>query len=180
MTAAAQPSTVDPLEIKIRNDALDEQLKAKKLVTKDVLGDGNCFFRACSASLYGHQENHLVLRKAVAFYISDLAKCATKAERNDFEKLASIVNTEGKWIGEDVILMTARYLQRPVYVYISTVQSSPLIYSPPAVKGVSTLPVMLAFYEPGHYRSVGEDIRARLQNGLLNDNLNSYRPPSNV
>ena len=52
VNAVAQASFIDPAEIQSRNDALNTQLRNKKLSTIDVVGDDNCFFWALSVSLH--------------------------------------------------------------------------------------------------------------------------------
>ena len=67
-----------------------------------------------------------------------------------------IVRQPGSWAGEEAILAAADFLKSEVHVYIATAASSPLVNKPTSVaaSGVSNRPVSIAFYEPGHYKSV--------------------------
>jgi OTU domain-containing protein 5 len=144
---------MEPAEIQARNTALDNQLQSKQLYPVDVEGDGNCFFRALSSSLYGHQYQHAELRASVANFLSLQADAAPVVDRVALHKHATVVAKTGTWVGEDVILAAACNLLRPIHVYIAACNSSPLIYAPSMVS-TDSLPLLLAFYEPGHYRSV--------------------------
>jgi hypothetical protein len=41
----------------------------KKFSSRDVTGDGNCFFRSVSLALYGTQDYHAYLRAVTAFHL---------------------------------------------------------------------------------------------------------------
>ena len=58
----------------------------------------------------------------------------------------------GKWAGEDVIAMMAGYLRRKIHVfmYVGADGTSPTKYLP--VSPATKPPLLIAFYEPGHYR----------------------------
>ncbi len=56
-------------------------------------------------------------------------------------------------MGEDVILLVATYLKRDVYIYTANDKMSPLIYKPKSTMP-SLPPMLMAFYEPGHFRAV--------------------------
>jgi len=45
-------------------------LKPHGLAVHEVIGDGNCFFRAVSDQLHGHQEEHLALRAQACEYMA--------------------------------------------------------------------------------------------------------------
>ncbi len=65
------------------------------------------------------------------------------------------VRTDSNWAGEEVLLAAADYLQRDILVhkYITVSGSSPMIYHPAAGERNDS-PISLAFYEPGHHRTV--------------------------
>ena len=62
-----------------------------------------------------------------------------------------------------MIVAFANYLQHQIHVYFASTTASPLKYSPQLATLPSTLPILIAFYEPGHYwavtvaRSIGHD-----------------------
>ena len=152
INAATQASSIDQPVI-IGNNALVVQLKAKRLKIIDVFGDSSCFFRACFVCLYGHQENHDAMCKAVSSYVREQSKNVSKTDYQDLCQLASNIIKDNSLIGEGTILTTANYLRHPVQVYIFAVNFSPQIYTP-MISEVSAAPIALAFYEPGHYRLV--------------------------
>ena len=136
-----------------------------------MVGDGNCFYRAVSVSLYGDQNNYSTLRKSIANFIVSMQTGTSFADFESLRQLAANVSKDGTWAGEDVIVVTANYLQRQIHVYFASVTASPLKYSPQLATLPSTLPILIAFYEPGHYRAVTV---ARL---IGHDSQNS--PPDN-
>ncbi len=95
---------------------------------------------AISVNLYGHQNNHIALRKALACYINEQSKNVSGSDREELCKLASNVSKEGTWIGEDIIPMTANYLHRPIYVYFAADNGSPLKYTPSQQDSASNWP----------------------------------------
>lgn len=119
----------------------------------DVLGDGNCFFRSLSVCMYGHQNSHDNIRQSVSRSIINQASSAPPSERAALLQRAEYVSTTKAWPGEDVIIATAVCLQRLLHIYVAGGSAAPLVYSPDTAPADSS-PLLLAFYEPGHYRSV--------------------------
>jgi OTU-like cysteine protease len=152
-------SSICQSDIQLRNDAVDKQLSDKHLRPVDVTGDGNCFFRAISVSIFGNQLQHDVLRQCTARHMSvngiKIFKKAniTSADKESVLKSAHAINANGIWVGEDAILAAADYLKRDIHVFIAAVRASPLIYSP-LTTASDLSPIKVAFYEPGHYRAV--------------------------
>lgn len=162
LTAAASSATHSATEVKRRNTAVDGQLEAEGLMAVNVVGDGNCFFRALSVILYRNEDKHLWLREAIVQHVLQLADAdhalpginmdvADQTVRQQLENQRIV----GTWAGEDMIVAAADFLKRPVHIYTFTTQtcSSPLVYSPVNGGTVST-PLCLAFYLPGHYKAV--------------------------
>ena len=170
VAAVSKPTLVDQLEVISRNASVDKQLTLARLKCVNVVGDGNCLFRSLSVCLYNHEDRHSELRSQIVHHMAvnysaifpDFCNKSTDADKNSIDqkqlqKLTAKLLTNGEWIGEDVIKAAASYLQRDIKVLISVVESSPLIYTAPSSVGVQT-PVCLAFYEPGHYRAVVENV----------------------
>ncbi len=155
LCASSLPSAVSPTVINSRNNSVNMQLSAKHLKAVDTIGDGNCFYRAISSSLVGNQSQYMVLRHKIAQHLIDHGKyiflCAGITSNNDESILKSAVNVrrDGTWAGEDILLVAADYLKRPIHVYNANIKDSPRIYLPS--QPCSDAPVMIAFYEPGHY-----------------------------
>jgi OTU domain-containing protein 3 len=49
--------------------ALQQQLDRSGLRVRDVLGDGNCLFRAVSCALYGDENSHRTIRSQVVAFM---------------------------------------------------------------------------------------------------------------
>ena len=134
-----------------RNAKLDKQLDLKGLTSIKVSGDGNCLFRALSVSIYVHEFNYSFFHSTVVQYILEHAACVASKDAEACRKLANTVAQEGRWVGEDVFPFAAIYLKVDIQLYLASDSMSPILYS-------SGLPgctlVMIAFYEPGHYKAV--------------------------
>ena len=157
--ASSLPSSISSNEAYLRSAKLDKQLRARHLCSTDVQGGGNCLFRVLSMSLYGNEKNHSSLRssiskhtinnrvkleKALGCSLSDIAI-------KEIVKSLSITNT---WAGEDALLSACNFLVRKIHVYFAVDASS--VYAPVTRKSLHH-PIALAFYEPGHYKSVSCD-----------------------
>ena len=120
-----------------------------------MFGDGNCFFRALSVSMYGNQNEYGALRAGVARFISTQSQSAalTPYDRDALRQRAAYISSNGTWAAEDIILATANNLQLAIHVCFAASGTSPMIYSPSLSKP-SLSPLMLAYFEPGHYCSV--------------------------
>lgn len=131
------------------------------LQSVDVLGDGNCLFRALSVGLYGDETHHSQLRQHIASHLASNYASLFEVDSSssvDTESVASCVrhvervNTEA---GQESIVSAADYLQRPIHLYkfVTPPGVTPDVYMPRARKAVHP-PIAIAFYEPGHYRAV--------------------------
>ena len=61
ISAQDRSDIVDHGEVQRHNAALCKQLKEKQQYATDVIGDGNCFYKALSISMRGHQNDHAAL-----------------------------------------------------------------------------------------------------------------------
>lgn len=111
--------------------------------------------------LHGNQNHHAILRKSVAQHMRENFASI-------FENVQDIYNTSnmvlaseyanelgrcGSWVGEEGLLAMANYLNTQIKVFVASLHESPLTY--PAISPPSTsAPILLAFYEPGHFRPV--------------------------
>ena len=105
-----------------RNADVDKQIKKRQLITVEVLGDGNCFFRAVAMSVYGDQSRHAQLRAAVA--LSMLSTMGDECQHTDdvlaYHRRVNEISKDGNCVGEEAILATAHYLQWPICVFIAS------------------------------------------------------------
>ncbi len=156
--AASSSSTITLPEIKLRNKSLDNELLSQGLRSINVIGDGNCFFRAISLNLYNNEDEHQRIRKSVVQYLKNATNVVPGITVDLSDKVVlqhlKEMEMDGSWAGDDFILPTAAFLQRVIHIYIYNTNnnSDPLIYSPPAVSNAK--PIRLAFYLPGHYKAV--------------------------
>ena len=153
ISAASTSAEITEDDIRARNENVMFQLSIRHLQAVEVCGDGNCFFRALSVCLHGHQENHSSLRKLVASHVSKQSDAAHPADRAALRRRAQEVAADKFWPGEDIVLAASDYLQRPILVYVAHNTSSPIQYLPSS--SINTLSaISVAFLEPGHYVAV--------------------------
>ena len=69
LDAVKKPASLDAATIKQRNDSVNKQLYDKKLYSTDVVGDGNCLFRAISQSVFSSQSKHSELRINIVHHL---------------------------------------------------------------------------------------------------------------
>ena len=89
-------TAVDVATIQQRNDALEKQVNANQLASIiDVMGDGNCFYRAVSVSVHDDQSRCGNLRKALADYVVKQQEFISLAEIESLKRLAADIKTDG-------------------------------------------------------------------------------------
>ena len=49
----------------------DKEIKPMKIHLKDVIGDGNCLFRAFADQVDGNENTHLIMRQEACRYMSE-------------------------------------------------------------------------------------------------------------
>ena len=134
-----------------------KQLSDKHLRPIDVVGDGNCLFRAISMSVNGSQSEHGELRKAIANHMLDKSPAIfdtgglSPSDVVNLRNHAHSLLRNGEWGGEEVLVTAADFLQRNIMVY--SIAGMPIEYSPVTGLGCHQ-PISLALYEPGHYHSI--------------------------
>ena len=125
--------------------------------------DGNCLFRSLSVCLYNTENEHIKLRQFVIDHILQLAADGKALAGVSMDVVDPSVRQQlaklrlpGTWVGKDIILTAAAFLQRPIHIYNYTPKGNytPLIYSPPASQVISLSPICLAYYRQRHYRAV--------------------------
>jgi hypothetical protein len=162
MHAANSSASLSEAEANRRNAVLNRYLVANDMRAVNVAGDGNCYFRALSVCLYNNEEEHLKLRQSIIKYILQSVERGEALpgiimDVTDASVLRELDNLkrDGTEVGEDVIVATAAYLHRPVYVFSfnTATDAVPLIYQP-AQCLPNIHPIRLAFCLPGHYQAV--------------------------
>jgi len=155
-------------EISRRHATLDSQLESRGLTAAvDVIGDGNCFFRAASLIIHGNESQHVQLRAEIASHIEnsgvilDGVVVTSPDDNNSFSKHVESMRTNGTSVGEDAVLALATVYKRDVIVHTAGVE--PLCYKSNNA-AINHPAIQLAFYEPGHYKAV--------------DRLSAVNPPA--
>jgi hypothetical protein len=126
------------------------------LTNRNVIGDGNCFYRAACYSLHGSDACHTELRQELADYVlkqgSVLGGLVSATDNSVmFSKYVQALLTDGECVGEEAVVALANMCVREVHIYSAHVDT--LVYLP-ASGSVTGPPVSLAFFEPGHYHAV--------------------------
>lgn len=106
--------------------------------------------------LHDHQDAHAVIRQSVACHIRDQATRASAGNRATLLQRAADVSKNKSWPGEDVIIASASCLQRVIHVYVAGGPATPHQYEP-SIKPADVTPLLLALYEPGHYRALTQN-----------------------
>ena len=95
----------------VHNIILEENA-GKPSLTKQINGDGNCFYRAISFLISGTEENHIIVRVHRLQHM--LQHSAIAAGRFGIDNMGSYVDQQslGQWAGENEIFFMAksRYL----------------------------------------------------------------------
>lgn len=100
-----------------------ENLADLGLFIRDVLGDGNCFFRAVSIQLYGTDRYHAFLRYIVCQYMAgneeELAPFLSDIDTGSegFQAYVNNMYTDGTWAGNLEILVTTIVTRRDIRIY---------------------------------------------------------------
>ena len=156
ITAAVSASIADLEEIQRRNADITNMLSISGLKSVDVADDGNCFFRAASYVLYGTQNYHAQLRQQVASKIEEGGSILEGIvdqfpdDGLDFAAHVKDMRTNGRSVGVDAAIALSSLFQRKVVIYIA--YGEPQVFTP--TEELIEAPIVLAKFEPGHYRAV--------------------------
>ena len=79
------------------------RLKRESLREVQVLGDGNCQFRALSEQLYGNEDSHKAIRARVVEHLRDNETKYAGFVEGTYEKYVDVMSQEGTW-GDHITL----------------------------------------------------------------------------
>lgn len=97
---------------------------------KEIVGDGNCFYRSLSFYLFGHQNEHSTIRENVILYMSG-GGCESEAEneersrrygrlmhntRQSYQDYLRLHSNNGEWADEPIIQAAADLYGINIYV----------------------------------------------------------------
>ena len=153
-------NSVSGREILARNDNVKTLIKKRGFREVNIIGDGNCFYRAVSHLLFGSQTTHHEIRCAVANYIEKNGSILTSLlnETNiNFQKYIKALMTSGNYdfIGEETSLAVADIYQCEVHIHSAYIDEQ--VYLPKSQVGTDTITdtiINLAFFEPNHFQAL--------------------------
>ena len=157
---AAEDTSISPSIILERNAIVDKRKTKDELVTLDVKGDGNCFFRALAVCLTGTENDHSRLQANIIQYMAadnneSVVNAGNTADANHVREHIIGIGRDSVWVRDEVAPAATSYIGRNIYIYFAIGKSWPRIYLSLDGETVSsTLPVKLAFYEPGYYKAM--------------------------
>ena len=98
-------------------------LSLQKPITKDIIGDGNCFFRAISYVITGSQRYHGKIRTFVVQHMAANQEKFTNILRVSGQSVEDYIQVSqmaelGKYATEVEIIVTAHLLQTDIYTYM--------------------------------------------------------------
>lgn len=118
-----------------------------------IQGDGNCFFRAISHQLYGHEDSHAELRlQCIAHIEAERDYYANFVEGESFENYIKRMRKPGSWADNIEINALAELLEARIEIYV--VDSKPIV-----IYGHHAKPeriIRLFYKNRNHYDSIVE------------------------
>ena len=123
-------------------------------------GDGNCYLRALSICLFGHERGHMALRQVIMRQLSTASSILAGFIVTDDDLQNEVICTHlvqlkkcGTWVRENII-DAAISLQSNFHVYTGCGINSPIVYHAPYIDAITKSNILLSYYEPGHYIAV--------------------------
>ena len=102
ISAAVQASAISAEYIQRRNATINQQLQGKQLRTINVAGDWNCFCRAISVCINGHQDDRVELRWLVTCHIRELSNVVSPIDSVALRQCAANISVDSTWAGEEM------------------------------------------------------------------------------
>ena len=97
-----------------------ENISNMNLFIKDIVGDGNCMFRAISDQVYGNEEKYDLLRQKCMDYLlieRDFFEQFVEGGKNGFDEYIEMKRKNGVW-GDDIELQAlSEIYNRPIEIY---------------------------------------------------------------
>jgi hypothetical protein len=122
------------------------------LLVFDVLGDGNCLFRAISHQLYGTTARHEDLRRKCCAYIKEHRDYFARWLAEDVDAYLGRMRKPGQW-GDHIELVALREIFNVnIVVYAQGSVEKPNTLGFPLYEGLQTL--MVSYHGGNHYNSI--------------------------
>ena len=155
----------DENNFSLKDEEDEEEIKFKillfqnNLVLREVLGDGNCMFRAVSDQVYGTDEHHQIIREKCMDYLVIFRKYFEPYIDEDFDDYIKEKRKNKTW-GDDVELEAlSEIYNRPIEIYKES--NKPLktfhekIYEQDKdINNYSMTPIRLSYHKKNHYNSI--------------------------
>ena len=105
------------IELHSAHHIISAEKAGKPSLTKQIKGDGNCFYRAISFLVSGTEENHIIVRTYLLQHM--LQYSAIAAEQFGIDNMGSYVDQQGlgEWAGENEIFFMAHLLKTDICIY---------------------------------------------------------------
>ena len=146
-------SLIDEEEERFKNLLLQNNLEIR-----EVLGDGNCMFRAVSDQVYGTDEPYQILREKCMDYLVILKRYFEPYIDEDFDSYIKRKRKDKVW-GDDVELEAlSEIYNRPIEIYKES--NKPLKtfhemnYKQDSDYNYSLTPIRLSYHKNNHYNSI--------------------------
>ena len=108
-----------------------------------------------------------MILSAVSQHVRSTCNSAQPAGHDSLMKFATDLQTDGVWVNESGIVATFDFLQRDIHVHFASDACSPLVYITAQHAAQYDQPILIAFYEPGHYRCVvGQNVVSKIHSML--------------
>ncbi|XP_062611086.1 uncharacterized protein LOC134272924 [Saccostrea cucullata] len=140
---------------------------SQPLIEKEIIGDGNCFFRAISFSLANSEDFHYVIRHAVCEHIMENKELFKPFLRDGVQSVESHLSSTqmsqgGTWATEVEIFATAHLLNIDIYTFSRECWLRFLVAEVDPGLQSKTEAIYLNHYQQNHYNVVlsvnGEEI----------------------
>ena len=117
--------------IKLHNvhNIISEENAGKPSLTRQIKGDGDCFYRAISFLISGMEENHIIVRVHLLQHM--LQHSAIAAEPFGIGNMGSYVDQQGlgQWAGENENFFMAHLLKTDICIYSDGYSTSRILFN---------------------------------------------------
>ena len=124
----------------------------------NIIGDGNCFYRCISLTIFGHEAHHDIIRFLYLYILLDYEKFFTSILRHEITVFETFFLKTAKlyeYATHINIVATSVLLNRPlfIYQYVNSNNSKyNLIYNFSS-NSVNFQPILIAYY-PNHFEAI--------------------------
>lgn len=138
---------------------LQQRLRYAGLEQVEMVGDGNCQFRALSHQLYNSQEEHAYVRHTVCKRMRECSDFFSIyfESLGEFETFMRRMSTERTWGDELTLRAAADAFHVTIHVITTERQNWHLRYEPEGDKPPNKT-IFLTYISPVHYNAISRDI----------------------